>query len=83
MRDSDDQMAAFSSVVTEVTSVAELADIQSGKLYAGKIISKVDPHHIIKTIPSRTSQYEARNSPKCSPVRSSTILARTYQAVLE
>ena len=33
----------------------------------GKIISKVDPHHIIKTIHSRTSQYEARNSPKCSP----------------
>ena len=33
----------------------------------GKIISKVDPKHIIKTIHSRTSQYEARNSPKCSP----------------
>ena len=50
-------------------SEAELRDLLHllHQVNPGKIISKVDPKHIIKTIHSRTSQYEARNSPKCSP----------------
>ena len=37
----------------------------------------------VSSIPSLPKISRRTKSPKCSPVRSSTILARTYQAVLE
>ena len=59
--------SATRATSTIPSTILHLLHLHHLQVNPGKIISKVDPKHIIKTIHSRTSQYEARNSPKCSP----------------